>query len=440
MNPTEGNWPSVLSAAIRRVAPERCVEPPGLRRTGSVAPGKVLIPVVLLVWLGLGIPTGLPLQAAPAEPEAASPVATHTADLQYQETDEVLVSFSVGVKLLSNPFLKEPPPPEGDAFRSLPRANVFRGSLLSESRPEQATAFIWDKAQGRLYLDLNRNGDLTDDPKGIFASPSRDDNQTFTNVHLVLPTATGDRAVRLQLEFYSSRSSSPRVSAGLCYYWDTKLSLRGTDWQFGLVEGRLRENAYLLLRPWAERQRPFHLTTGSPDFFGFTTDLFFGNQAYTLDCRYQPGGDSGKYRLTLKEQSPRLGELKVTGADLHRLILTTKPSLTVVLDQPQGTVRVPVGNYSLDEIWLRQGEVEVGSFGAGKVSVDARRPANLVAGGSLTNSVTVKSQDHSLRLKYKMLGADGRDYKFPRPDYKHPPEFAVFQGTNRLATGKFEFG
>jgi hypothetical protein len=24
--------------------------------------------------------------------------------------------------------------------------------------------------------------------------------------------------------------------------------------------------------------------------------------------------------------------------------------------------------------------------------------------------------------------------------YKHPPEFAVFQGTNRLAAGKFEFG
>ena len=33
--------------------------------------------------------------------------------------------------------------------------------------------------------------------------------------------------------------------------------------------------------------------------------------------------------------------------------------MTVVLDQPAGTVKLPVGSYSLDEIWLRKGEIEV---------------------------------------------------------------------------------
>jgi hypothetical protein len=45
-----------------------------------------------------------------------------------------------------------------------------------------------------------------------------------------------------------------------------------------------------------------------------------------------------------------------------------------------------------------------------------------------------------LQLKYKLLGADGGAYQLPMPDYQHPPEFAVFQGTNRLATGKFQYG
>jgi hypothetical protein len=473
MNLTECNWPSVPSAAIRRVSLPWCVEPPGLRRTGLVAVREALIPVMLLAWLGLGILTHFPVQAAPAEPEAAAPAVTHTADLQYQETDEVLLSRPLGTKLRTNPFLKEP---------ALPGQNVFRGSLLWEQRPDKATpldratAFIWDKGQGRLYLDLNGNGDLTDDPKAVFASSSRGDNQSFTNIHLVLPTLTGDRAVRLQLECYSYQGRGLRVIAGLCCFWDAKVSLHSTDWQLGLVEGDPREKTrfapeYLLLRSWAERQRPFHLTSGSPDFFEFTTNLFFGNAAYALVCddqpgrdsgKYrltlfttnlffgnaayalvcddQPGRDSGKYRLTLKEQSPRLGEVKITGANLHRVILTAKPASTVVLDQPQGIVKLPVGNYSLAEIWLRKGEVEVGSFGAGKISVDGRRPASLVAGGPLTNSVAVKSQDHTLQLSYKMLGADGRGYKFPRADYKHPPEFAVFQGTNRLATGKFQYG
>ena len=88
-------------------------------------------------------------------------------------------------KLQPAPFPKEP---------ALPGQNVFRGSLLWGPRAEQAMSFIWDKGRGRLFLDLNRNRDLTDDPKGIFDSASRDGNQTFDNVHLVLPTATGNRA------------------------------------------------------------------------------------------------------------------------------------------------------------------------------------------------------------------------------------------------------
>jgi hypothetical protein len=211
------------------------------------------------------------------------------------------------------------------------------------------------------------------------------------------------------------------------------------------MEGGLLSKAsglpdFLLLRPWAERRRALDLNYSTPDGFDYTKNLFFGDRAYELDCRFEPGGDSPKYKVTFKEQAPRLGELKVTGADLHRLILTAKPAMTVVLDQPAGTVKLPVGSYSLAEIWLRKGETEAGSFRAGRLNVDDQHPASLVAGGPLTNCVEVKLQGHDLQFVYKLLGADGRAYQLPKPDYKHPPELAVFQGTNRLATGKFEFG
>jgi len=436
MKLARGNWQVLPWAIMRRASVVRSASQLGLIQMGRVAVGRALIPAIILGLLGLEIPARFPAGAAPAEPATASAPASDTVDLNYQETDEVLVSRSVRIKLQTSPFQKEP---------ALPGQNVFRGSLPLGPRPEQAMAFIWDKGRGRLLLDLNRNRDLTDDPKGLLASASRDDSQTFTNIHLVLPAGTGDRSVRLQMHFNSYQAGSVRAYAGLCSYWEARLSLNGKEWQLGLVEtvpdGKAPVSPrYLLLRSWGERQRPFHLTSSSPDFFDYTTNLFFGNRAYALDCRYEPGGDSPKYKVTFKEQSPRLGELKVTGADLHRIILTAKPAMTVVLDQPAGTVKLPVGSYSLDEIWLRKGEVEAGSFRAGRLSVDARRPASLVAGGPLTNSVEVKSQGHNLQLNYKLLGADGRAYQFPRPDYRHPPEFAVFQGTNRVATGKFQYG
>jgi hypothetical protein len=432
----DGNWSSVPSAAMRGGFAAWSVSPlrPGL--VARAALGKGLVPAIVLAWVALGITAQLSASAAPAAAKVAASPASYSFDLTYQETDEELVTRSVDIKLQSSPFQKEP---------ALPGQKVFRGSLVWGLRPEQDMAFIWDKGRGRLLLDLHRNRDLTDDPKGLFASASKDDYQSFTNIHLVLPTATGGRSVRLQLDLRSYQVGAVRAYAGLCSYWQTRLSLHGKEWQFGLVENVPDGKApasprYVLLRPWAERERAFHLTSSTPDGVDYTKGLFFDNRAYELDCRYDAGGDSPKYKVSFKEQAPRLGQLKVTGTDLHRVILTAKPAMTVVLDQPAGTVKLPVGSYTLDEIWLRKGEVEVSSLGAGKLSVDEQRPASLVAGGPLTNSVEARSQGQDLRLSYKLLGADGRAYRMPRPDYKHPPEFAVFQGTNRLATGKFEFG
>ena len=436
MKLTEGKRPSVPSAAMRTVSVVRRVEPQGLRQMERIAVRQVMIPAIVLVWSWLATPAQFSASAASAEPAAVSGAGVFTADLNYQETDEVLISRSLDFKIQNNPFQKEP---------ALPGQKVFRGSLVWGPRPEQDMAFIWDKGRGKLLLDLNRNRDLTDDPEGVFASASRDDSQSFTNLHLVLPTAAGNRSVRLQVDCYSSPAGGVRAYVGLCSYWQARLSRYGMEWQFGLVESvpdgkAIASPKYLLLRPWAERQRAFLLTSSSPDFCNFTKNVFFGNHAYELDCRYEPGRESPKYKVTFKEQAPRLGEVKVTGADLHRLILTAKPAMTVVLDQPAGTVKLPVGSYALEEIWLRKGETDVLRLNAVRVAVDEQQPASLVAGGPLTNSVEAKSQGQNLQLNYKLLGADGGTYRMRRPDYKHPPECAVFQGTNRLATGKFEFG
>ena len=253
--------------------------------------------------------------------------------------------------------------------------------------------------------------------------------------------------MRLQLRFYAYRGDNLRAYAGICYWWQAQITLHGADWQFGLVDTALKRKAsqppeHLVLRPWSERQRPLNLRLGTPDVCSFTTNLFFGNRAYALDWRSESGGTAAKYRVTFKEQAPRLGDLNVTGANLHRLILTGSrgTDMTLLLDQPQGTLKVPIGSYSLDEIWLRRGEFEALRPNAGKVRVEEERPAALIAGGPLTNSVSLSSAGPNLQINHRLLGANGGIYKVPRPDYEHPPQFAVFQGTNRLGTGKFKFG
>jgi hypothetical protein len=387
-------------------------------------------------WLCLGADCPLTAAAAPAESAPAASPGGFTFDLLPLQLDHARALETIPVKAQRSAFPKEPP---------ISGRNIVRGSFQWGSRPEQTMPFIWDQGRGRLYLDLNRNQDLTDDAKGVFTSARGETYQSFTNVDLTVPTARGDRPVRLEMTLANGRGTSLRAYAGVCTWWQGRVSLHGKEWQFGLMESMFDERAsgvpnFVFLRDWSERQRPVRLNYANPEGFDYTKNLVLGERAYGLDCRYVPDVGAPKYRVTFREQSPQLGELKVTGANLYRLILTEKRATTVILDKPEGVVKLPVGNYSLDEIWLREGDTVAGSFRAGRIIIEAKRTASLTAGGPLTNSVDVKSAAGSLELNYKLVGADGRSYQLPRPDYNHPPEYAVFQGTNRLATGKFQYG
>ncbi len=375
------------------------------------------------------------LPAAAAVVGAAEPAA-HSLSLEYRETAEALLTRAVRAELTSIAFKKEP---------VLPPKDVLRGLLRWGAVSEQPIPFVWSRSESKLYLDLNRNQDFTDDPKGVFFGGTNLVNQVFTNVPLPRVTAAGTHPVLVRLEFRSSGANSIGVTAGLGSYWQAKATLGGKDWQFGIVENVLVAHdtispQYLLWRPWSERELPFYLSTSSADFAQYSTNLFLAGQTYTLGCRYEAQSAPPQYQAVLTERFAALGELKLTGSSIHRLFLIEEKGLLAILDDPEGTVRIPVGNYSVPEIWLRSQDIEVAGFDARRVKVRAGETANLKAGAPLTNSVAVQSSGYNLVLTYKLLGVDGTEYHFPRRQNERPPEFAIFDGTNRLATGKFAYG
>ena len=390
--------------------------------------------LIALSWLGLGILPQLSAGAAPAEPPRTSPLAIVTVDLNYQETDEVLAFSAVGVRLQTTAFRKEPP---------LGAKDAVRGFISGGPQPD--IPFIWDKSRGRLYLDLNRNQDLSDDPEGVFvsaspATPVANSAQSFTNVHLPIASGAAAHPAKLQLDFRYFQSGPLQVHAGLCSYWQARLIQGGGDWQFGILEHLVgtapaAPPRLLLLRPWVERQRS--VAPGAPDLFTFTNHIFFDGRAYDLSCRYDASPPAARYRVIFQEQTAPLGELTISGTGLHRLVLTSNRGLTAILDHPQGTLKLPVGIYSLDEIWLRDGKFEAACFGGGTLTINEHRPAHLVAGGPLTNTVQLSSDREHLRLEYRLRSADRNFYQLPR---KNPPTFTIFHGTNRLASDKFTFG
>ncbi len=194
---------------------------------------------------------------------------------------------------------------------------------------------------GKLYLDLNRNRDLTDDSAGVFSAreTQRVYYQTFTNVHLLFNTASGESPVLADINFYDY-GSRPSCSLAVRSLWQGKVTLQGRDWQVGIVPNNLNqsgsfENGRLLLRPWEKRNQPFNTYDGSLATIPFSRNLFVDGHAYQLDLTVRPQDGETRPALQFMEQSVPLGELKITGKFIQRLVLPGGPYL-VVLDRAGG--------------------------------------------------------------------------------------------------------
>jgi hypothetical protein len=381
-----------------------------------------------------------------SSPAASTPASTQTVSLEFTEVPYSLLNLGVGVTPQARAFKQEP---------QLGRATLRRGRLNLQILGEAETPFVWDTAKARLYLDLNRNEDLTDDPAGVLSSAMTSITGIsyrlglFTNLQLVTQTESGRYRRTLDLNL---TDSGGRVSAyaGLKSLWTGKASLDGLEYQIGAIvigaaQGRPGSDpGYLLLRPWERRNEPFSVSDTSLNAFPSAKKLFLQSRLFDAECKSVRRGDELGYQLTLKEQPAELGELDIAGEFIQRAVLKDGARL-VVLDAPKGTVRVPIGRYT-------DCQVRIGKDGSAahpeRSSPGLRRPlvveknkaVTLKGGGPLTNTVALSRRGNYLVLNYRLIGAGGENYQLGARDLNNPPRFAIYQGDTRIASGKFEFG
>jgi hypothetical protein len=367
----------------------------------------------------------------------SGPVAT--AHLDCQEVSFSFTSWGASLGSKAPVFKKEP---------ALSGSKLIRGTLQLGASRNEDMGFVWDRAAGKLYLDLNRNLDLTDDPVAVcpVSAYSADNYQHFTGIRLPIKTLMGTRQTLVDISLYNYGTLN--CSIEMRSFWQGKVTLQGQDWQVGLLgtpeeQRSSLESGHLLLRPWSERSKPFSVNSGSLEAFPFSRKLFFGNRAYQLQCTNEIQGGAVKARLQFTEQKPSLGELKITGQFVQRATLAGRDYL-VVLDQPAATVKVPVGRYREAKVYLHKAGADAyldGRFQAGarQITVNEKQPALLTVGGPLTNSVSLNRRGKNLALNYQLVGAGG-SYQLMNQDRSHPPEFTIYLGDKKVKSGKFEFG
>ena len=139
-------------------------------------------------------------------------------------------------------------------------------------------------------------------------------------------------------------------------------------------------------------------------------------------------------------QEKVLGELKLEGEHVERLVLRRKDGHTERFDQPGEVVELPVGEYHLRESHLEggysciQGVVPQSKW----ITISENNPALLKIGAPLKQTLEVKRQGKTLALDYKLLGIGGEGYT--RADRINPPSFMVYKGDQEIASGQLAYG
>ena len=140
------------------------------------------------------------------------------------------------------------------------------------------------------------------------------------------------------------------------------------------------------------------------------------------------------------KQNSAVGELKLEGKHIERLVLRRKDNRTERLDQPAETIKLQVGEYRLLETHLKGGYIcrssrtPTGDW----ITIAEDKPAVLKVGAPLKQTVKAHRRGRILALNYELLGVGGEMYT--SANRSKPPTFTVYKGDKEIASGKFEFG
>gem|GEM_PF-3366285 len=324
---------------------------------------------------------------------------------------------------------------------------VGKGTKLVFGALEVGTnqfAFAWDRNKARLYLDLNQNEDFTDDAAGVFDAAEKGYSQKFAGIRLSVLDGTGQCDLLIDLMFYSTRIGFAELRS----FYEGKLELAGQTWQIGVVRRpvasgrstRGRSESALLIRPWTERANEFSLTDSTAVTVPFCETVQLWDKSYTPELVWQQCDGTNKPVLKLGAVETALGQLELAGMYVDRLVLANAPHRAAFFHGPARIIRLPVGTYTDIEVFLKNDDSEATAAFDEKVVVTANTTNTLPVGGPLTNSVTITQRGRILRMDYKLVGYSGKPYELVHSGRLKEPEFTIYKGDRRIASGKFQFG
>ena len=377
-------------------------------------------------WGGLlSIATGVGLLAAPG----ALPGATFV--LEYQ-TNGPSADFRLPLEKSEILFKSEP---------EYVGTQVVRSYFSVSPDPQGHMGFACDPEGQKLYLDLNRNLDLTDDPEGIRESSPESWGREFPNVAIPVEQAGRHREIAMDLQIYGENRGWYTIRSS---WGSDDVDIGGKTYRIAVVDdgdGVLAPDDCLFLEPIGDEFE----VVGDPEKrveLQVPASLVLDGQPYALSFALSDDGKS--MDLSIDPAEEKLVDVPVTGKGIERLVLQDDGRAALFF-APESTIRLPAGRYRA-EVWVRAGAGELTSlWKAPRVTLNVREGNDQKpwgVGGPIVSKLTCSMAGSCLTFDQAATGADGETYSLvnsPGQALEKPKLRVVHEGTV-IHVGEFEYG
>ena len=180
------------------------------------------------------------------------------------------------------------------------RRHIVRGLIPLGSERKKYVGFAWDRANKKLYIDLNRNRDLTDDPNGIFTSKESSPFQNFRDIQLSLQKGNLILPYTIEMRMYSYGRNHTSCSATIFSGYSADIELYGRRWHVGIVDnmnGNISPGDHFFLSP---RDLDFS-AGGNLQELRVPRSIFLDSHNYDVSFEFQQGTNTPILQLRLKE-------------------------------------------------------------------------------------------------------------------------------------------
>ena len=362
-----------------------------------------------------------------AGPDAA-PAATFSLDYR---ADGESAGFSLPLGGSEVRFAKEP---------EYVGKKIVRSALYVAPGKQAFIGFACDSEGDTLYLDLNRNLDLTDDPEGVIRADGEGWGSSFENV--AIPIEQDGRRRDMVADFrirgdrwgrYEVKSSweSPSVVLGDQMFrvavvddGDGVLTAADPLWLEPIDEFRDEGDD----RDKVELKAPATLVL---DGVSHVLTYALDEEWKTLALSIEPG------------EAPLVG-VELAGQGVERLAMQDGASAAVFFG-PGAAIQVPAGHYH-SEVRVRIGDgPRASSWEARRVSLRVRddgQPVSWRVGGPIVSALTHSMAGNRISFKQATTGAGGEAYSLASSSggALGKPKVRIQQDGEVIHVGEFEYG